>query len=66
MYVQHSRNEVLSWLSGTPVGQVTFDTEHVLHFVALGAAPALALLVFQFPALGHWLAGWLGPVLGAN
>ncbi len=64
IYVHHDRNEVLSWLNGTPVGRVTLDTEHVVHFVTLGAAPLLALLAFQFPAFGHWLAGWLGPLFG--
>jgi hypothetical protein len=66
VYVQHARNEVLSWLSGTTPGRVNFDAEHVLHFVTLGAAPLLALLALQFPTFVHWVAGWLGPLLGGG
>jgi len=65
IYTQHGRDEVLSWLSSTEPGQVSLDASYIARFVSLGAAPIVALLALEFPAFGHFVARWLGPVFGA-
>ncbi|OFX23823.1 MAG: hypothetical protein A2V77_15770 [Anaeromyxobacter sp. RBG_16_69_14] len=65
IYAQHDRDEVLSWMSATKPGRVSLDVSHVARFASLGAAPILALLAFEFPSFGHWIAAWVGPLFGA-
>ncbi len=65
IHVQQARDEVLRWLHARAPGASSFDVSSIPRYVSLGAAPLLALLAFEFPGFGRWIAGWLGPVFGA-
>ena len=49
VFIQMSRDPVLSYLNGTKPGQISWDREFVIRIFAYGVVPILALLGAQFP-----------------
>jgi hypothetical protein len=62
-FVRFDRNEVLSRMSGTKEGKVTFDFDFFKANLPLVLAPALAIVVLEFPQFGRWLTEWAQPLL---
>ncbi len=60
-----SRNPVLSRLTQTVPGQVTWDRSFVTNVLTYTALPALALVTSQVPNLGSTLFAWLDPLVKA-
>lgn len=58
-----SRNVVLSRMSGSDAGKVSWDTSFVLNIVVFGALPLLALLSSEFPSIRSLLFSWADPVV---
>src|SRR5207249_302311 len=57
VFVQMSRDDVLSSLNGTSPGRISWDSEFVLRVLVYGLVPILALLGVQFPeTVGHILS----------
>lgn len=65
MLTRFEHNDVLSAMSRTPAGAVTFDATFLKSVVPLLAGPVLAIVVLQFPQFGRWLAEWAQPLLRA-
>ena len=63
--VQVNRDPVLSRITHTTIGKVTWDAPFVLNLVLVGALPALTFLGSQFPELREFLFAWVTPVLKA-
>ena len=61
--VQLNRDEVLSRITGTDPGKVTWDARFIFNVMALVALPALALLSSIFPAVREFLSSWVSPVM---
>lgn len=62
-FVQMDRNAVLSAISGTKPGQVTFDRTFVLNILTYGILPVAGVVVTQFPHVGSMVVRWLNPLL---
>jgi hypothetical protein len=60
-----SRNPVLSRLTQTVPGQVTWDRSFVTNVLTYTALPALTLVTSQVPNLGAALFAWLDPLVKA-
>lgn len=60
VFVQMSRNTIISYLSNTTPGKLDGNIFHVLSF---GGLPMLAVLSSQFPSLGGFLFAWVKPAL---
>jgi hypothetical protein len=58
-FVQMSRNEVLSLLSGTTPGHVTWNRDFVLRVVIYAIVPFLAIVGAQFPQGVRGIISWL-------
>lgn len=61
--VQLNRDEVLSRITGTDPGKVTWDARFMFNVMALVALPAIALLSSVFPAVREFLSSWVNPVM---
>jgi hypothetical protein len=59
IFIDVSRNETLSLLSGTEPGKVTFTTDLVFRALINGVVPILALLGAQFPEAVRQIISWL-------
>jgi hypothetical protein len=62
VFIQMSRDPVLSHLNGTKPGQISWDSEFVFRIFTYGIVPILALLGAQFPQsvgqiLSHLVSG---------
>jgi len=62
-FIRFERNEVLSAMSRTPAGKVSFDASSLRTIGPLLAGPVLAILVLEFPQFGVWLSEWAEPLL---
>jgi hypothetical protein len=62
-FVRFERDDVLSKMSGTTEGKVTFDFAFLKSNWALLAGPVLAFVVLEFPQFGRWLSEWAEPLL---
>ncbi len=60
VFVQMSRNMILSHLNGTVPGKLDANFWRVLQF---GGLPLLAVLSAQFPSIGGFLFAWVKPAL---
>ncbi len=60
-----SRNDVLSRITRTTPGKVTWDTSFVLNLMVFGAIPLLVLLSSEFPTIRSFLFSWADPVVKA-
>ncbi len=58
-FVQMSRNKVLSLLSGTTPGHVTWNRDFVLRVVIYGLVPFLAIVGAQFPEGVRGIISWV-------
>jgi hypothetical protein len=61
--VQMNRDPVLSAITHTSPGEVTWDARFVANLVLVGAVPALTLLGTQFPEVRDFLFSWVTPIL---
>jgi hypothetical protein len=61
--LRFERNEVLSAMSRTRAGTVTFDFTSLKAIGSLLAGPVLAIVVLEFPEFGRWLSEWAQPLL---
>ncbi len=59
---QMSRDDVLSSITRTDPGKVSWDTTLVLNLVLFGAIPLLALLSSEFPSVRSFLFSWAEPM----
>lgn len=62
-FVQMDRNAVLSAISGTDPGRVTFNRSFILNILTYGILPIAGVVVTQFPDLGSMITRWLNPLL---
>lgn len=60
---QMSRDDVLSAITRTDPGKVSWDTTLVLNIALFGAIPLLALLSSEFPAVRTLLFSWAEPMV---
>lgn len=60
---QMSRDDVLSNITGTVAGKVSWDTTMVLNLALFGAIPLLALLSSEFPGVRSFLFSWAEPMV---
>ncbi len=66
IFVQMSRDNVLSLLSGTEPGQLTLSRDFVFRVLLHGVIPIMALLGAQFPNTIRQLFGWIGALQGGG
>ena len=60
---QANRDDVLSRISGTPPGEVTWDSSFILNTLLVCIVPMLALISSEFPEVRDALFSWLGPLM---
>jgi hypothetical protein len=63
--VRMNRDTVLSAITGTTPGEVTWDSTFIINLVTYAAIPVLTLLGSQIPALRDFLFSWVSPALRA-
>ncbi len=61
MFIQLDRNTLLSLVSGTSPGKVTFDASFVLHLATWVGVPLLGLAAAQYPEVANALGAVLEP-----
>jgi hypothetical protein len=66
VYFSMNRDRVLSLLSGTSPGKVSWNTTFVLQILTHGVLPILAVLGAAFPAKFGLLAQWIGSLFGGH
>jgi hypothetical protein len=59
---QMSRNDVLSQVSRTDPGRISWNTTFVFNIILLGVVPLLALASSEFPAIRTLLFSWAEPL----
>jgi hypothetical protein len=62
---QVNRNPLLSRISGTEPGKVTWDRTFVMNVVGFGIVPLLTLVGSEFPAVRGTVFAWIDPLLKA-
>jgi len=62
-FVRMDRNAVLSAITGTDAGKVSFDRTFYSNLFTYGGIPVLGVVLTQFPAVGSLLGEWLQPLL---
>jgi hypothetical protein len=60
VFMQMSRNTIISYMSRTEPGKLDSSVLHVLSF---GGLPLLAVISSQFPSIGGFLFAWVKPAL---
>jgi hypothetical protein len=60
-----NRDELLSRITKTTPGQITWDAHFVLNLALFGVVPLLALASSEFPQVRGILFGWIEPLLRA-
>jgi hypothetical protein len=63
VFVQLEHDEVLSRLSKTRPGKVSWERGFILRVVVYVALPLLGLVAAEFPSVGRVLFSWVGPAL---
>lgn len=66
IFVQMSRDKVLSLLSGTTPGKLNFTREFAMRVLIHGVIPIVALLGVQFPEILRQLLSWLSAFQGGG
>jgi hypothetical protein len=61
--VQFNRDPVLSRITDTTGGKVTWDAPFLANLIAIVGIPVITLLGSQFPEVRDFLFGWLAPIL---
>jgi hypothetical protein len=64
VYLSMARDHVLSLLSGTPPGKISWNGTLLLQMFTHGVLPILAVLGAAFPAKFGSLARWIGDLFG--
>jgi hypothetical protein len=57
------RNELLSRVSGTTPGQITFDLSFIIQATLALLLPVIALITYAFPGAFDWLESVVSPIL---
>jgi hypothetical protein len=60
-----NRDEVLSRITKTEPGQITWNSTFILNLLVFGAVPLLTLISSEFPAVRDLLFSWFSPILKA-
>jgi hypothetical protein len=63
--IQMNRDEVLSRVTKTAPGTITWSTPFVLNMALFGLVPLLAILSAEFPAIRSVLFAWVEPLFRA-
>lgn len=63
--IQMNRDEVLSRVTKTRPGAITWDTPFVLNVALFGVVPLLVILSAEFPAIRSILFAWVEPLFRA-
>jgi hypothetical protein len=64
VFVQLERDEVLSRISKTKPGKISWErSSFISHVVIYVALPLLGLIAAEFPSVGKVLFSWVGPAL---
>ena len=63
--IQMNRDEVLSRITKTAPGVITWNTPFVLNMALFGIVPLMALLSSEFPTVRSILFAWVEPLLRA-
>jgi hypothetical protein len=66
VFVQVNRNSVVSLLSGTDPGKVTWNREFIVRLLLYGVLPILALFGAQFPEGLKNIVSWFNASQGAH
>jgi len=66
VYFSMNRDRVLSLLSGTSPGKVSWNTTFILQMLTHGVLPILAVLGAAFPTKFGLLAQWIGSLFGGH
>ncbi|MFN8669874.1 MAG: hypothetical protein U0164_22015 [Gemmatimonadaceae bacterium] len=61
--VRMNRNEMLSRVSRTTPGKLTWDTAFVLNVITFGAVPLLTLAVSEYPEARTLIFSWADPLV---
>jgi hypothetical protein len=64
--VQINRDKIVSLLTGTTPGKVTWNQEFIMKLLAYGLVPILALLASQFPEGLKNIVSWFNASQGAH
>jgi hypothetical protein len=56
-------NELLSRITNTDPGRITWDTSHVSNLLLFAGIPLLAVISSEFPAVRRVLFAWVEPLL---
>jgi hypothetical protein len=62
---QMNRNSVLSRITGTQAGHVTWDTRFVINLALVAGLPIISVVSAEFPRVRLLLFAWIAPVLRA-
>ena len=62
VFMQMSRNTIISYLNNTQAGKLDGSVFHLLSF---GGLPLIAVISSQFPTIGGFLFAWVKPALEA-
>jgi hypothetical protein len=63
-FIQMERSTILSLLSGSTPGQVSWNREFVLRLAIYGVLPIMTLLSAQFPDTLRRIVSWIGMLQG--
>jgi hypothetical protein len=66
VFVQMSRNSIISFLTGTTPGQVNWNQQFIVRIFLYGVVPILALLGAQFPEALQGMLSWLSASQGGQ
>ena len=60
---QMSRNDLLSRITATTAGKVTWDFAYISNLLLFAGIPLLAALTAEFPQVREALFSWVAPLL---
>jgi hypothetical protein len=61
--MQMNRDEILSRISGTEPGRITWDGSFIFNAAMIGVLPLLALVSSEYPAVRTALFSWVEPLI---
>jgi len=59
------RNALLSYMSGSEPGKITWDVGFISQMIVYAGLPILALVAAHFPEVGKPLFDWIRPLAGS-
>jgi hypothetical protein len=60
VFMQMSRNTIISYLNNTTPGKLDGN---IFHLLSMGGLPFLAVISSQFPSIGGFIFAWVKPAL---